>query len=269
MPAEDKALPVALVTGASRGIGRSIALCLARQGCDVGVNYQGDVAAAGEVMEQIRALGRRAVLVQGDVSLPDEAPRLVALTEAELGPLRVLVNNVGPFFFRPLTATTERQWREVLDGNLSSVFYLCRAAIPGMRARRYGRIVNLGLSPAHTIRAATNIAAYAIAKTGVLILTRTLAAEEAHHGITVNCVSPGLIDNGHLPPAQREWMEQRVPTGRLGQPDDVANAVAFLVSGAAEYISGANLAVAGAWDWEDRPTAHDPLVEDLFTGDLP
>lgn len=99
---------------------------------------------------------------------------------------------------------------------------------------------------------------------GVLILTRSLAIEEARHGITVNCVSPGLIDNGYLPPEQYQWMVKRVPLGRLGQAEDVAAAIQFLVSPQASYVSGANLAVSGAWDWEDRLTNHDGDVYSLF-----
>lgn len=144
---------------------------------------------------------------------------------------------------------------------------MCHAILPGMRERRKGRIINIGLSPTHMVRSAPNIAAYSISKTGVLILTRTLASEEAPYGITVNCLSPGLIDNGYLPPEQAKWMEKRVPMGRLGRPEEVANAVTFLVSKKASYISGANLSVSGAWDWDDRPTNHDNEVYDLFVGE--
>ncbi|HEX9334742.1 MAG TPA: SDR family oxidoreductase, partial [Pseudonocardiaceae bacterium] len=128
----------------------------------------------------------------------------------------------------------------------------------------YGRVVTIGLSPSVEVRGAPNIAAYAVAKTGVAVLTRSLAAEEARHGITVNCVAPGLIDNGHLPPEQAAWMARRVPAGRLGTGEDIAAAVAFLVSDAAAYICGATVTVSGGWDWQDRQVDHDGDVTELF-----
>lgn len=257
---------IALVTGSSRGIGRTIAVDLARRGADVAVNYHSARAAAEEVAAEIRALGRRAIVVQADVSRGEEATRLAETVARELGPIDLLVNNVGDFLLKPLMAMSHDEWRHVLDSNLSSAFYLCRAVLPGMRERGKGSICNLGLSPCHLVRGAANVAAYSIAKTGILILTRSLATEEAPHGITVNCVSPGLIDNGHLPPEQAEWMRKRVPMGRLGRAEEIAAAVAFLLSEGASYISGANLAVAGGWDWEDRGTEYDREVHDLFVG---
>ena len=255
---------VAVVTGSSRGIGRAIALRCAELGADVAVNYRSENAAAEEVAQQIRKLGRRAITVQADVTQPEAAATLFHAVEEQLGAVSLLVNNVGEFFFKPLADTTEEEWRRVIDSNLSSVHHLCRAAIARMRRRKAGRIINIGLSPTYLVRGAANVAAYSIAKTGVLILTRSLAIEEAPHGIRVNCVSPGLIDNGMLPPAQKEWMERRVPMGRLGRADEIADAVVFLASDSAAYISGANLAVDGAWDWMDRPTTHDGHVEELF-----
>ncbi|HZF10001.1 MAG TPA: SDR family oxidoreductase [Thermoanaerobaculia bacterium] len=258
---------VALVTGSSRGIGRTIAVELARRGADVAVNYHSAQGAAAEVVGEIRALGRRAIAVQADMERGEEAARLVETVERELGPIDLLVNNVGDFVLKPLAAMRHDEWHHVLDSNLSSAYYLCRAVLPGMRQRRKGSLCNIGLSPCHLVRGAPNLAAYSIAKTGILILTRSLATEEAPYGITVNCVSPGLIDNGHLPPEQAEWMLKRVPMGRLGRAEEVAEAVAFLLSEGASYVSGANLAVAGGWDWEDRGTGYDREVHDLFVGE--
>jgi NAD(P)-dependent dehydrogenase (short-subunit alcohol dehydrogenase family) len=255
----------ALVTGSSRGIGRGIALALAEHGADVAINYRADRPAAEAAAAEVRARGRRAAVLQADVTRPAEAPALVERAEEELGPIDILVNNVGDFFWKPLMAMSADEWDTVLASNLTSVFHLCRAAVPRMRARRHGRIVNVALSPVHLVRGAANVAAYAIAKTGVVILTRSLAVEEAAHGITVNCVSPGLIDNGFLPPEQELWMRKRVPMGRLGTPQEIGGAVAFLASDLASYVSGANLAVGGAWDWEDRPLGHDHIVQELFT----
>lgn len=257
---------VALVTGSARGIGRAIAVRLAETGADIAINYRRSADEAYTLAEQIQALGRRVAVLQADVTQPDTAARLVSAAQERLGTVDVLVNNVGDFFFKPVARMTGHEWQTVLDSNLSSVYHLCSAALPEMRRRGWGRIVNIGLSPTYLVRGAPNIAAYAIAKTGVLILTRSLAVEEARHGIAVNCVSPGLIDTGYLPPEQKGWMEKRVPMGRLGRPSEVADAVAYLTSEGAAYISGANLAVAGAWDWEDRPTHHDGDVHELFVG---
>ncbi len=198
---------------------------------------------------------------------PDSVARAVAETEERLGPIEVLVNNVGEFFLKPLSSMSLDEWRFVIDSNLSSAFYTSRAVLPGMRRRKRGRIVNVGLSPVHMVRAAPNVAAYAVAKTGIVVMSLSMAVEEAPYGITVNCVSPGLIDNGHLPPEQGRWMRKRVPMGRMGRAEEVAEAVVFLVSDRASYVSGANLAVSGGWDWQNRPTDHDDDVAGLFLGD--
>jgi NAD(P)-dependent dehydrogenase (short-subunit alcohol dehydrogenase family) len=255
---------VAIVTGSSRGLGRAIAICLAKCGIDVAVNYRHDEESAYETADRIRSLGRRVIVSRGDLTSPGAADNLIRSTQNDLGEVDIVVNNVGEFFFKRVSEMNYDEWRYVLESNLSSVFFMCRAVLPGMQRRMQGQIINIGLSPTYMIRGAPSIAAYAIAKTGVVVLTRTLAVEEARHNIRVNCVSPGLIDNGYLPPEQKKWMEKRVPLGRLGTPEDVANAVAFLTSEKATYISGANLAVSGAWDWEDRPTGWDEDVRSLF-----
>jgi 3-oxoacyl-[acyl-carrier protein] reductase len=267
---EDEAPPgrgAALVTGASRGIGSAIAEAIGGAGWDVAVNYRSSEEAAEEVSGRIRAGGRRAVAVAADVAAPDEAARAVAEAEERLGPLDLLVNNVGDFFFKPLGAMSDDEWRYVVDSNLSSAFFTSRAVLPGMRERGRGCIVNIGLGPAQLVRGAPNIAAYAVAKTGIVVLSQSMAAEEAPYGIRVNCVSPGLIDTGYLPPEQAKWMLKRVPMGRMGRPEEVAEAVVFLASERASYISGANLTVAGGWDWQNRPTDHDGDVTRLFLGE--
>jgi NAD(P)-dependent dehydrogenase (short-subunit alcohol dehydrogenase family) len=257
---------VAVVTGGGRGIGPAIVERLARDGAIVAVNFRVRRDAADALAERLGHAGATVTCHRADVRDPRQAAGLIEEVRDHHGSVDILVNNVGDFALSPLAATSDEHWRGVLDSNLTSVFHTSRSALPGMRERGYGRIVNIGLSPVHLVRGAPNVAPYAIAKTGVIVLTRSLAVEEAPHGITVNCVSPGLIDNGLLPPQQREWMLKRVPAGRLGRPEEVADAVAFLVSERAAYISGANLAVSGAWDWEDRGTEHDGAVTSLFEG---
>jgi len=258
---------VAVVTGSSRGIGRTIALTLAEQGADIAIVYRSDQSAALTLKAQIEALQRKAIVVQADVTVPDDVDRLIQTACDQLGSISILVNNVGEFALKPLGMLGYEEWDDILKSNLHSVFYCCRATLQQMRQQKWGRIINIGLSPMWQARGAPNITAYAVAKMGVLVLTKSLAIEEAPHGITVNCVSPGLIDNGYLPPEQHHWMLKRVPMGRLGQAEDVAAAIQFLVSEQASYISGANLAVSGAWDWEDRLTNHDGDVHSLFIGE--
>jgi NAD(P)-dependent dehydrogenase (short-subunit alcohol dehydrogenase family) len=256
---------VALVTGGSSGIGAALCRRLADDGALVTVNYRSNAAHAQSLVRQLRSAGGQAVDIQADVCDPEQAASLVRRAGEHFGsPVTIVVNNVGDFTLSPVAATSAQRWKSVIDSNLNSAFYVTLAALPGMRRERFGRVVMLGLSPALEVRGAPNIAAYAVAKTGITVLTRSLAAEEAAYGITVNCVAPGLIDNGHLPPEQASWMARRVPAGRLGTGDDISEAMAFLVSDRAAYVSGATLAVAGGWDWADRPRDHDGEVAELF-----
>lgn len=253
----------ALVTGASRGIGKTIAVELASHGADVTVNYLTSVTDANETVRRIEEHGASGWAVRGDVTVEADAQRLVQDTATLMGGIDILVNNTGEFFFGSITQTSAADFDRVLKSNLSSVFYMCKAVLAEM-SDSGGSIVNIGLSPVDRVRGAANVGCYSIAKAGVLILTRTLAAEVAKAGIRVNFVSPGLIDNGHLPAAQAEWMQRRVPFGRLGTSTEVAAAVVFLVSPAASYISGSGIEVSGAWDWLNRPVDHDSMVDDLF-----
>jgi 3-oxoacyl-[acyl-carrier protein] reductase len=238
----------ALVTGSTRGIGRAIAERLARDGFTVVVNHASD-SGAGRTVEAIKGAGGMVHAVRADVSEPDECRRLVRTAQATVGPLDVLVNNVGPWLERPLLETSDDDWRLMVDGNLGSAFWCCRETLPGMRERRRGTIVNIGALNAEISPGMTHDApAYFVAKAGLMMLTRSLARTEGPHGIRVNAVSPGFIETE----AYADWSEteqQRwrslIPLGRFGRPEEVADAVSFLVSDRAAYISGAILTVHG------------------------
>ena len=238
---------VALVTGGGRGIGRAIALRLARDGVAVAVNYRGSEAAAAEVVRQIEAGGGQAVALAADVAVAAEATRLVNDAVARLGRLDILVNNAGITRDNLAMRLNEEDWDAVLDTNLKGAFFCAKAALrPLLRAREAGRIVNIS-SVAGLVGNAGQ-ANYAAAKAGLLGLTKSLAREVASRGITVNAVAPGFVTTemtDALPEELREAAVKAIPLGRFGAPEDIAEAVAFLASPAARYITGQVLSVDG------------------------
>ena len=233
---------VALVTGASRGIGRAVALALARAGADVAVNYRSAADAAREVESQIAALGGRAVAIQADVSSAADVARLVGTVEERLGGIDILVNNAGIARPQPLTEITEQDWDELIAVNLKSCFLVTQAVLPGMRARRWGRIVNISSVAAHV--GGVVGPHYAASKAGMLGLTHSYAALLAQEGITANAISPALIEtdmvrnNLNATPA-------RIPVGRFGEVDEAASVVVMLAENA--YITGQTIHVNGGW----------------------
>ena len=239
----------ALVTGSTRGIGKAIALQLLRDGYRVALNYAHDRGAAARAVEEAKATAPSAVALQADVSRPEECERLLQDAARVVGAVDVLVNNVGPFFERPLADTTDIEWRQMVDGNLGSAFWCSRAVLPSMRARRSGSIVNISALNADVSPGMTHEApAYFVAKTALAMLTRTMALAEGIHNIRVNAVSPGFIETeGYAdwdPVEQARW-RSHIPLGRFGRPEEVADAVSFLVSDRAAYISGTVLHVHG------------------------
>ena len=243
---EDLAGRVALVTGGSRGIGRATCLALAARGAAVLVHYHASQAAAGEVVAAIQARGGRAVAIAADLLEPDAGARLVAAAQKSLGPVDILVNNAGEFSRAAVAELPDALWERTLALNLTSPFRCARACIPPMLARGWGRIVNVSSQAAYT--GSANHAHYAAAKAGLLGFSFSLAKELGPAGITVNAVMPGRIATdmlaGDLPERRAEWLRQ-TPLGRLGTPEEVAAAIAFLASGAAGYITGAVLQVGG------------------------
>ena len=237
---------VAFVTGASRGIGRAIALTLAEAGADVAVNYAGNAAAAEEVAAEIRKMGRRALILQGDVSQTEAAAAMLDAVVAEFGRCDILVNNAGITRDGLLMRMKEEDWDAVLDTNLKGVFNCTKAALKYMMKQRSGKIVNI--ASVVGIMGNAGQANYAAAKAGCIGFTKSVAKEVASRGITVNAVAPGLIATDMtsvLPEKVIEEMASGIPLKRAGQPVDVAKAVLFLVSDDAAYITGQTLNVDG------------------------
>lgn len=238
----------ALITGSTRGIGRAVALRLARDGCRVVLNHAG-AGSAAEALAAIRALGAEAHAVRADLTTADGCRALVREAESAAGPVEILVNNFGPWLERPLADTTDDEWRLMIDGNLSSAFWCTREVLAGMRARGRGVILNIGALNAEVSPGMTHEApAYFMAKAGLMMMTRSLAITEGARGIRVNAVSPGFIETeayAGWDEAQAAGWRERIPLRRFGRPEEVADAVAFLVSDRAAYISGATLAVHG------------------------
>ncbi len=235
--------PAALVTGSAKGVGRAVLLGLAADGFDVAVHYRNSDEAAQRTAEEAMGYGVRAVTLRADVTVEAEARELVDTARQELGRLDVLVNNVGDYHHGPLAELTGETWRYMLDSNLNSTFYTCQQAVPHLRgSERGGRIVNIGYAGAEMLRARPGIVAYGIAKTGVILYSKALAKVEARHGLTVNVVSPGVMENSVTKPLDE------VPMGRLGELRELVAAVRFLVSEEASYVTGVTLEVAGGWN---------------------
>ena len=237
---------VALVTGASRGIGRAIAIKLASMGARVVVNYRSNQAAAEQVLDIIRQQGGQAIAVQADVSLFADAQRLIQTTLDQWGKVDILVNNAGTTRDTLLIRMTEEDWDLVLDTDLKSAFNCTKAAQRPMIKQRYGRIVNI--SSVAGIAGNAGQANYTAAKAGLIGFTKAVAKEVGSRNITVNAIAPGYIPtdlSSSIPPELIAKGMDMTPLGHPGTTEDIANAVAFLVSDDASYITGQVLAVDG------------------------
>ena len=236
----------ALVTGASRGIGRAIALCLAAEGARVAINYAGNVKAAEEVKAAIEAAGGTAILCQADIADSAAVEAMVANVVKEFGTIDILVNNAGITRDTLLMRMKDEDFAKVLDTNLKGVFYCTKAVSKLMMKKRSGRIVNMASVVGLVGNAGqTN---YAAAKAGVIGFSKSAARELASRGITVNVVAPGFIGTdmtAGLPESVKEKMLTDIPLGRMGEPEDVASAVLFLASDQASYITGQVVNVDG------------------------
>ena len=250
----------ALVTGGARGIGRAVALHLARAGASVCVTDLDGVGAertAGEV----RDLGRRAIAVVANIGDDANRREMVATAERELGPIDVLVNNAGIMQVVDLFELTEADWDRMLGINAKAVFFLSQLVLQGMVARKKGAVVNLA-SAAGKVASGTKYVHYNVSKASVIAMTKTMSQAVAKDGVRVNCVCPGIIDTEMWSlidreqgqrmqgMAEHEWMNQRlaqVPMGRAGTPDDVARVILFLASPLAGYMTGQSVNITGGW----------------------
>ena len=237
---------VALVTGASRGIGRAIALRLAEEGCKVVVNYNRSAEAAEDVVAQIKANGGEAVAIQADVSDFKEAQRLVKEATAAFGRIDILVNNAGTTRDNLLALMKEAEWDTVINTNLKSCYNVTKAALRGMMRQRSGRIINItSISGITGLPGQTN---YSASKAGIIGFTKALAKEVASRNILVNAVAPGYVPTALtevLPEEMKKYFVDMIPLGRPAQPEEIAGVVAFLASDDASYITGQVIVVDG------------------------
>lgn len=239
---------VALVTGAARGIGKEIALTLGRQGARVAVSYHTNKMGAQKVVNALRALGTDGWAVESHVTDPVRSKELVDGVVRHFGRLDILVNNVGDFEWKPVHESTLEEWHAVVASNLFSVFYVSKYALPAMRRQRWGRIINLGAVGAERAFGQAKISAYSAAKAGMVAFSRSLALEEARHGITVNVVNPPIIDDKELSLEEAVRIaDARFPVGRPATAQDVAEAVRFFASQEACFVTGQVLNVSGGW----------------------
>jgi len=231
---------VAIVTGASRGIGRAIALALARDGADILVNARSNIGEARKVAGKIESMGRRVLVILADVSNKEDVDNMVKKTIEVFGKIDILVNNAGVVGSTvPIQELKEEDWDRIISVDLKGTFLCCKAVVPHMINRRSGKIVNISSIAGKEGNA--NMTAYSAAKAGIIGFTKALSEEVARYGIRVNCVCPALIETElaeRMDKQQAEYLKSKIPLGRLGKPEEVAELVKFLVSDASDFIAG-------------------------------
>jgi NAD(P)-dependent dehydrogenase (short-subunit alcohol dehydrogenase family) len=229
----------ALITASTKGIGKAIALHLANDGYHITLNYHRDKESAEAAYKEIKSIGGKVELLKFNVSSEIEAQQLVARSFGAMDGIGVLVNNLGEYLKKPMLETTSREWQQIINSNLMSALHTTTAVIPLMRSRKYGRIINIGYASIEKLEAQPLKTPYVIAKTGLLIYTKSLAVELIKDDITVNMISPGIIENSLSQPIAE------IPAGRVGSFDDINRVVDLFIQ--SPYMSGQNIEVAGGW----------------------
>jgi len=236
----DLAGRTALVTGSAKGVGREVLLSLADCGADVAVHYRTSDDAARAVADEAAERGVEATTVRADVTDAGEVDALFSTVEDDLGAVDVLMNNVGAFAPEHWADLDVETWHRVMDTNVTATYLCCRRVLPGMRAAGWGRIVNVGYASAERGLVAPKNFPYFVAKAGVLMFTRMLAADTQDDGVTVNAVSPYVVENSEVFPDE-------LPRGRPASFSDLAQAVRFFLEADSAYLSGVNVEVSGGW----------------------
>lgn len=232
---------VALVTGATGHLGQAVVKRLSQDGSILAIHYYQNEALARKLREEVESLGGKAAIFQADLTQESGSQKLIQEVINTFGRLDILVNMPGAISYKPWDELVQSDWEDIFRSNLESSYFCLKQALPAMRSRKWGRIINIGFHLVEHIGSFPGITPYAVAKTGLLILTRTAAVAEVANNITVNMVSPGLMEGGNLPAGLK------LKPGQIGKAEDVAEAVAFLTSEQAQAITGVNLIVAGTW----------------------
>ncbi len=235
---------VVLVTGSARRLGRAIAGEVAAKGAEVVIHYRSSEVLAAEAAREITEAGGRAYCLPAELSEPEQASQLVEAILSRSGRIDVLVNNVGNYLVKHINETSPEEWDYMIRTTATTTFHMSRAVLPVMIEQGYGRVVNLADAGADLLQAWPETTPYMIGKTGVLLLTKTLAETHAGYGITVNAVSPGTLEDSIVKPAEGVGV---MPSGRYGNYEDVTNAVLFLLKDESSHINGANVKVSGGW----------------------
>jgi len=236
---------VALVTGGARRFGASVSRHLARQGYRVVINYRASHTQAESLAARICASGGEALPLRADVTRQRDVSRMFDKIKHTFGRLDVLINNVGDYLEKPLARVSTEEWEAIIRSNLTSVFLCTKEALPLMRKRKGGKVVMIGYAPAGKVVASPKCAVYHLAKTGTLILTKSMAVEEAPHGITVNMISPGTLFNSVKKPSKTA--ADYIPAGRFCRYDDLLGILDYLLSERASYVSGGHFVVSGGY----------------------